>query len=601
MTVGKKTYTDKKDAGAALALEIIAKAKTGEFVKVGKFAGFEIRVIKQGSEYVGHITGAQSYKFNVYLEKTTYMATHIATVVEGIDGRIEAWNEALKETQADLAAQQKMIAEPFAKQAELDRKTARFNEIMDILNPKEEQIIGDEEDAVQYQAREKGYWTPRLNSKEWSLLNDRIDIEIRQSDRFLDQNTKWLYAVNGDTKVFAFYGIGDGSEATVLYASGGKKASSEMQKLKNYLEKIKHENDGSRRTFAGWIEAISNAKRKYDTDYVPYGNRRTTLGIDRILSEYSERLGERDNEYGKTNSETAVDAQYQERSGYDIIEPVAERAIMSEARIDDLIADSGAGNRKDYARKWISSINPTDFLNMTLGKTNQDRAKFDIIPGDYGSTVADYDFIDGGLKSSRQTPFLAVDVNTGEVVGHEGRHRMRALEKKGVTYAEIAIEFRDSDGAVVKEKNGNGNPLDTIASMTIFNQRGTGQSAVINNIIPLNKANRENIIKHYGVAADTDVQYQGRSSPLTDREVLEMAAEGIEVDSLSEAEKNALDIFNKRLSDLAQLQEERAELGRQYKPFVNPLAELHLFVFSNAVDGIAAMQVKAEIYKKAGK
>ena len=140
---------------AALALEIIAKAKTGEFVTVGKFAGFEIRVIKQGSEYVGHITGAQSYKFNVYLEKTTYMATHIASVVEGIDGRIEAWNEALKETQADLEAQQKMIAEPFAKQAELDRKTARFNEIMDILNPKEEQIIGDEEDAVQYQARKK--------------------------------------------------------------------------------------------------------------------------------------------------------------------------------------------------------------------------------------------------------------------------------------------------------------------------------------------------------------------------------------------------------------------------------------------------------------
>lgn len=48
-----------------------------------------------------------------------------------------------------------MIGEPFAKQAELDRKTARFNEIMDILNPKEEQIIGDEEDAVQYQARKK--------------------------------------------------------------------------------------------------------------------------------------------------------------------------------------------------------------------------------------------------------------------------------------------------------------------------------------------------------------------------------------------------------------------------------------------------------------
>ena len=69
-------------------------------------------------------------------------------------------------------------------------------------------------------------------------------------------------------------------------------------------------------------------------------------------------------------------------------------------------------------------------------------------------------------------------------------------------------------------------------------------------------------------------QNQERSSPLTDREVLEMAAEGIEVDSLSEAEKNALDNFSKRLSDLALLQEERAELGRQYKPFVNSFVKM---------------------------
>ena len=62
-----------------------------------------------------------------------------------------------------------------------------------------------------------------------------------------------------------------------------------------------------------------------------------------------------------------------------------------------------------------------------------------------------------------------------------------------------------------------------------------------------------------------------------------MAAEGIEVDSLSEAEKNALDIFSKRLSELAQLQEERAELGRQYKPFV----KWRLFAFNSAVDGVA--------------
>lgn len=58
-------------------------------------------------------------------------------------------------------------------------------------------------------------------------------------------------------------------------------------------------------------------------------------------------------------------------------------AIMSEDRIDALIESSGAGKRKDYARRWITSINPTDFINLTTGKT-QDRSVFDRMPGERG-------------------------------------------------------------------------------------------------------------------------------------------------------------------------------------------------------------------------
>lgn len=359
MTVGKKTYTDKKEAGAALALEIIAKAKTGEFVTVGKFAGFEIRVIKQGSEYVGHITGAQSYKFNVYLEKTTYMATHIASVVEGIDGRIETWNEALKETQADLAAQQKMIAEPFAKQAELDRKTARFNEIMDILNPKEEQIIGDEEDAVQYQAREK--------------LDD--DDRRKYSKRSVYSETETLF----------------------LQWSNGSAPVGEVKRFSRFGKHHFYE-----KTAEGCVE-LSRAQ-------------------------YNERI-----ERNAENAYTRVQRQV-----------------------------NGTADKNGYAKGNL------------LGR------------------------VDGNTDTG------GAEILSGYTVGEELRN--------------------DAGGSI------------------------SG-------------------IDRYGnsVSEGVDKQYQERSSPLTDREVLEMAAEGIEVDSLSEAEKNALDIFNKRLSNLAQLQEERAELGRQYK------------------------------------
>ena len=153
MRVGNQTFTEKKDAGIALSTAIVAKAKQGEFVTVGKFAGFDLRVMKQGAEYIGHITGKQGYKFNVYTENTTYMVNHIIGIVEGLENRLKGWETGLSETITDRDAQEKMIAEPFAKQAELDQKLARYNEVMAILNPKEEQVIGDN-DGVQEQSRD---------------------------------------------------------------------------------------------------------------------------------------------------------------------------------------------------------------------------------------------------------------------------------------------------------------------------------------------------------------------------------------------------------------------------------------------------------------
>ena len=88
MTVGKRKFSEKKDAGKALASEIVSKAKEGEFTTVGKFAGFELRVIKQKAEYIGTVVGAQNYRFNVYPENSTYMVNHIISVIQGIEHKI---------------------------------------------------------------------------------------------------------------------------------------------------------------------------------------------------------------------------------------------------------------------------------------------------------------------------------------------------------------------------------------------------------------------------------------------------------------------------------------------------------------------------------
>ena len=73
----------------------------------------------------------------------------------------------------------------------------------------------------------------------------------------------------------------------------------------------------------------------------------------------------------------------------------------------------------------------------------------------------------------------------------------------------------------------------------------------------------------------SDISYQQRTDTLTDREVLQVAAEklagekkkvgGEVVDALDEGEKAALEIFTKRLGALELLEEERAKQGRLYK------------------------------------
>ncbi|MBQ0111008.1 MAG: hypothetical protein KBS41_03675 [Oscillospiraceae bacterium] len=69
---------------------------------------------------------------------------------------------------------------------------------------------------------------------------------------------------------------------------------------------------------------------------------------------------------------TPQESQQKFSNGY-VTNPSTAKAVMTEDRINSLIEDSGAGARTDYAQSWITAINPTDFLNMTLGEKNQNR------------------------------------------------------------------------------------------------------------------------------------------------------------------------------------------------------------------------------------
>ena len=110
-----------------------------------------------------------------------------------------------------------------------------------------------------FSLREK-YWRPSLSGEEWSLLNRRMSEEIKSGENFVDENTKWVYADEKGVQVFALYGIGDGTEATPLYAVGGKKAAAFKTDITDYVEGRKNA-DRNGQSADSWIEQFQSKKR----------------------------------------------------------------------------------------------------------------------------------------------------------------------------------------------------------------------------------------------------------------------------------------------------------------------------------------------------
>lgn len=119
-----------------------------------------------------------------------------------------------------------------------------------------------------------------------------LDEGLSLDDTPLDGATKWLYAKEKGTTVFALYGIGSGSEPAPLYASGGNTAQDDLAKLSQYTKEVDYDYSGD--TFDAWAQAISDAKREYYSVYDAGKHGRKALGLDNILAKLSRNDGVRD-------------------------------------------------------------------------------------------------------------------------------------------------------------------------------------------------------------------------------------------------------------------------------------------------------------------
>lgn len=113
------------------------------------------------------------------------------------------------------------------------------------------------ESKTQYKTRGK-YWRPDLKGSEWQLLERRMAEEIGSRENFLDEATKWVYANEKGVQVFALYGIGDGTEATPLYASAGRTARADAKMLMDYTVE-ENQYDGNRKDLNTLLEGYGRS------------------------------------------------------------------------------------------------------------------------------------------------------------------------------------------------------------------------------------------------------------------------------------------------------------------------------------------------------
>ncbi|MBR2086563.1 MAG: hypothetical protein IJ906_05420, partial [Oscillospiraceae bacterium] len=199
---------------------------------------------------------------------------------------------------------------------------------------------------------------------------------------------------------------------------------------------------------------------------------------------------------------------------------------LTPERIDSIISEYAIpGNTSsDYSKAWIATINPRDFLTLTVSS-------------DVEARWPEAELDNEELKKTRQMPYLTIDSSeSNSVIGHEGRHRMLAMVNAGITESPVIIKD------ISESTKNNKQPMDT---MDLWSQdfgsgpvndtnEGMGADVDVYDLIPVNEKNRAEIERLYG--GNTRVQF-------SIEEPVETSGDLIAVHNLYEDDiKNALEL-----------------------------------------------------------
>lgn len=219
--------------------------------------------------------------------------------------------------------------------------------------------------------------------------------------------------------------------------------------------------------FVEWVDNTGTGNHSYRTESMYYNDKFTAsnyIEFVKLLQEKamldSRKVAEGD------------DVKFSDRD----IEVYDRTAILKESTIDKYLEEYAAKSSPNYAQAYITYMTPDNFLKMTTSNKSRIEAE---------SKEFNYDkFTDATLFQPIQ---LIIDSKTGEVNGHEGRHRMVALSNAGVY--NVPVLMFDYSNKTNKEN---------ISEMVLHGQFNPYLTTRVQDVIPFSYSNREEIIKNFG-------------------------------------------------------------------------------------------------------
>ena len=266
------------------------------------------------------------------------------------------------------------------------------------------------------------------------------------------------------------------------------------------------------------------------------------------LSEYENKVySDRDN-YSEGLSETdkAVADEVIGRLKQDVMfgkYGTTKYASYTPSRINHEIAYSKADYVLDYANSYIAWIRPDDFLYATtVSERSVERIKQESRPLDIEQ-----------LREQRQPIYLAVDMNTGEIVGHEGRHRLTALKEAGIQKVAVIIEARH----VNYPDNERTKPIEIMRLKgQSFGEYGKGYDFYLHDALPLSERYAGVVKELFSFDNNKGVMFSDRDSDgISNRTLLANALESV---AQNDIEKNKLKQYKEKI---ALIESEQKKLG----------------------------------------